>query len=189
MKKYLVLGLVATYFCLGIQVADANEITVIDYDKIVTSTEITDETEITTIEVPNEYVAQWKQENNWEDSPSGEINQLVETNLRSRGASSPATWSKWNVRTKGRYNFSGSFSKSAALYINYYMTGSNYYSFELRNTGGNTVNYELRGAWSVYRSGRLNRGITVFSGISTNQNFYLKFYPSSGSSSVSGYVK
>lgn len=66
----------------------------IDYDQIVTSTEIIDDIEITTIEVPNEHVAQWKQENNWEDSSLGEINQLVETSLHSRGASAPAVLSK-----------------------------------------------------------------------------------------------
>lgn len=105
---------------------------------------------------------------------------------------SPPYFSYWDVSKDGTYNFSGSFTSSAALYSNYYIKGATSYRVVAQNLGSYDAGFRAGDAWDSYYTTNLIAKSTSYFTInmnSTSNAFYLKFYPlESGGTSISGYI-
>ncbi|EOA8305173.1 hypothetical protein ACIMRL_002805 [Enterococcus faecalis] len=104
MKKLLLLGGLLLSIGLGNQIVSAEENIEIDYSKITTEVQTFDNgLEIITTTIPNEYLEQWKEENNIEESDlNEEVDTMTEVNengISPQGATIP--WSHWDLAKSG----------------------------------------------------------------------------------------
>ncbi|NKD39816.1 hypothetical protein HED42_16915 [Enterococcus casseliflavus] len=197
MKNLLFLGLSLAILGVGGYTGYAEQQENIDYSQITTENIILDNgIEITSIEIPNEYVDAWKEENNWNDNITEEY---VTDTLRSIDSPEGITpygptipLSSWDISSKGKASINGSFSNGHILYSNYNYYGYTKYKFELKNTGASAFKYQFKELWNTYYSSSLASGkttLTTFSTPNKSYSFYLRVEPSStGRGSLSGYI-
>ena len=93
----------------------------------------------------------------------------------------------WNIKTKGKYNFSGD-PGSQTLYTNYKFKGKTSYTFYVKNTGKYAMTVKAKRLTKTYASTKISSGKSAsvtFSNIKSDTEFYLTF----SGSSFSGYIK
>lgn len=93
----------------------------------------------------------------------------------------------WNIKTKGRYDFSGTANVST-LYTNYQFTGKSSYTVYVKNTGKYPITVTAKRLLKTYASTKISAGKSgtiTFSNINSDTDFYVVFQ----GSSFSGYVK
>lgn len=198
MKKIFLLSTLLLSIGIGTQTVNADENTEIDYSRITTESQKFDNgLEIITTTIPNEYLEQWKQENNIEEPDLPEeidtMQEVDENGISPLGATIP--FSHWNLADSGNApKISGSFTGYKTLYSNYNYSGLKTYNFQLSNTGGGTINYQWKDVGITYASGSISGGETKYGQVKTpyaSYAFYLRVVGASGvgSGSISGYIK
>ncbi len=147
--------------------------------------------------VPNEIADEWAQINGWEEDygEDYEKHELTENSphiIVPFGASPPLL-QYWNVSTKGRYSFSGTFNYNRALYTNYYIRGATKYYTKVQNHKSYRIGIQAKDRLSTYYSTSIPGNSTLYTTITINSssnNFYLKFFPVDlQNGSISGYIE
>lgn len=102
-----------------------------------------------------------------------------------KGASRPSN--VWNIKTKGRYNFSGS-ANTVTIYTNYKFNGKTSYKVSVKNTGKYPLTVKAKTLTKTYGSTKISagkKGEFTFSNIKSTTAFYVTFE----GSEFNGYVE
>lgn len=96
----------------------------------------------------------------------------------------------WNIKSKGKYSFSGSQSGDKVInYTNYKFKGKNNYTFKVTNKGPMALTVKALRKGKTYATTKISRGKSAtvqFSNIYATTEFWLSFQ---GVASFTGYVK
>ncbi len=97
----------------------------------------------------------------------------------------------WNIKTQGRYNFSGS-SNYNELYTNYQFTGYAEYYVSVKNTSNKAIEVRaLKGINTAVKVVTIPANSTKsfsITGIKASDKIFLKFFGNGGAFSFSGYI-
>lgn len=93
----------------------------------------------------------------------------------------------WNIKKKGRYDFSGS-ANNVCIYTNCKFTGKTSYTFHVKNTGKNPIVVKAKRLTKTYAKTDISAGKSAsvdFSNIKSDTEFYMTFE----GSKFEGYIK